>query len=271
VDKSPPASSWWARNDFLIRRLHSLSGLIPVGAYMVVHLLTNASINNSVLSFVNSVYTIHSLGKLLPVVEWVFIFLPILFHAILGVVIIREGLPNHNSYRYTNNFRYSLQRATGMIAFVFIVWHVFHMHGWFHFAAWQEVTNALNGANFRPYNAASTAAEAFQGPGAIVVNILYTIIWTMGITWGLWVTPASQRWANYLSVGFGVFLAAVALSAQFGFATLDAEEARKIEDQTYKARVEAGLVEPNEHKRRHDDQNQAQTTDETKDAAATTE
>src|SRR5690606_1177306 len=109
-----------------------------------------------------------------------------------------------------------------------------------------------------------TAAEAFQGPGAIVVNILYTIgvmscvfhlangIWTMGITWGLWVTPASQRWANYLSAGFGILLAFVALSAQFGFATLDAEAARKIEDETYEARVAAGLVEPNEHKRKHD-------------------
>lgn len=281
MDNSPPASSWWARNDFLIRRLHSLSGLIPVGAYMVVHLLTNASINNSVLTFVNSVFAIHSLGNLLPVVEWGFIFLPILFHAILGVIIIREGTPNQNSYRYTNNYRYTLQRATGMIAFVFIVWHVFHMHGWFHFAAWQEVTGALGGAKFKAYNAASTAAEALQGPGAIVVNILYTIgvlscvfhlangIWTMGITWGLWVTPASQRWANYLSAGFGVLLATVALSAQFGFATLDAEAARKIEDKTYEARVAAGLVEPNEHKRKHDT---AHTTDqETKDADAATE
>lgn len=124
-------SSFLERNDFLIRRLHSLSGLIPVGAYMVVHLLTNATVLDSPATFQKAVYQIHGLGTVLPLVEWVFIFLPILFHAILGVVMIRGGLPNSGAYRYVSNIRYTLQRATGMIAFVFIVWHVFHMLGWF--------------------------------------------------------------------------------------------------------------------------------------------
>jgi succinate dehydrogenase / fumarate reductase cytochrome b subunit len=262
VEKSPPASSWLERNDFIIRRLHSLSGLIPVGAYMVIHLLTNAGINNSVETFQNSVFTIHSLGKVLPIIEWVFIFIPLLFHAIFGVVIIRGGLPNHNTYRYTNNVRYSLQRATGMIAFAFIMWHVFHMHGWFHFAAWAEVTEALNGARFRPYNAASTTAAALQG--SIIVQLLYAIgvlscvfhlangIWTMGITWGVWVTPASQRWANYVCAVFGVLLAFVGMGALGGFLGVDREAAEVREDEMYEARVKDGSVEPNEHKRSND-------------------
>ena len=94
---------------------------------MCVHLLTNASVLNSVPTFQNAVFNIHSLGKVLPIVEWVFIFIPILFHAIFGVIIIRGGLPNHSTYRLGGNFRYSLQRASGMIAFAFIMWHVFHM------------------------------------------------------------------------------------------------------------------------------------------------
>lgn len=262
MDTSPSSQSWLARNDFLIRRLHSLSGLIPVGAYMVVHLLTNASINNSVETFQNAVFSIHSLGKVLWIVEWVFIFIPLLFHAIFGVVIVRGGLPNHNSYRYTNNFRYTLQRATGMIAFVFIVGHVFHMHGWFHFAAWAEFAESVGGARFRPYNAASTAAAALQG--SIVVQILYAIgvlscvfhlangIWTMGITWGLWVTPASQRWANYLSAGFGILLTIISAGALGGFLQVDVDAAKAKEDKMYEARVAAGLVEPNDHKRAND-------------------
>src|SRR6186997_3187330 len=106
-----------ARHEFLIRRLHSLSGLIPVGAYMVVHLLTNASVVDSPNAFQRAVYQIHSFGGLLPAIEWIFIFIPILFHAIIGVVIIRGGLPNSGTYRYGKNIRYTLQRATGMIAF----------------------------------------------------------------------------------------------------------------------------------------------------------
>ena len=135
MDTNP---SFLARHEFLIRRLHSLSGLIPVGAYMCIHLLTNASTLDSSATFQRAVYQIHSLGSILPLVEWVFIFIPILFHGIIGVVIIRGGLPNYGSYKYTSNLRYTLQRASGMIAFAFIMWHVFQMHGWFHFEAWQK-------------------------------------------------------------------------------------------------------------------------------------
>jgi succinate dehydrogenase / fumarate reductase cytochrome b subunit len=148
-----------------------------------------------------------------------------------------------------------------MIAFLFIMWHVFHMHGWFHFAAWAEVTEPLGGARFRPYNAASTAADALKG---VVVPILYTIgilscvfhlangIWTMGITWGVWVTPGAQRWANYVCGGFGVALAFVGMSALGGMMNVDVKEAERIEDKIYEARVESGLVTPNEHKRSND-------------------
>ena len=69
-------SSWWVRNEFLLRRLHSLSGLVPVGAFMVVHLTVNASLlnENSAATFQANVLRIHGLGRLLWVVEWMFIF-----------------------------------------------------------------------------------------------------------------------------------------------------------------------------------------------------
>ena len=68
VDSS--GQTFFARHDFLIRRLHSLSGLIPVGGYMVIHLMTNASVLESPAAFQKNVYTIHSLGSLLPWIEW---------------------------------------------------------------------------------------------------------------------------------------------------------------------------------------------------------
>ena len=161
-------------------------------------------------TFQRAVYQIHSLGVVLPVIEWGFIFLPILFHAVIGVAIIRGGLPNSGTYATDKNVRYTLQRATGMIAFVFIVWHVFHMHGWFHFDAWVDgVARPLGGANFEPYNAASSLGAATNG---FVVPLLYGIgvlscvfhlangIWTMGITWGVWVSPAAQRRADLYCV-----------------------------------------------------------------------
>jgi succinate dehydrogenase / fumarate reductase cytochrome b subunit len=264
VTDAPP-STFLSRNEFLLRRLHSLSGVIPVGAYMVVHLLTNSTVLDSALTFQKNVYTIHSLGQILPLVEWVFIFIPLLFHAIFGVVIIRGGLPNSSTYKYTNNVRYTLQRVTGMIAFVFIVWHVFHMHGWIHAEWWTKgVAAPLWGHNFRPYNATSTAAEALS---PLIVQILYAIgvlscvfhlangIWTFGITWGIWISPQAQHRATIACTVFGVALSVVGLSALGGFATMSKEkieEVRKEENKMYDAKTASGEVTPADHKRWHD-------------------
>ena len=273
ADTPAAGANYLARHEFLIRRLHSLSGLIPVGAYMVIHLLTNASVLDSAASFQRNVYSIHSFGKILPVIEWVFIFIPLLFHAIFGVVIIRGGLPNSSTYKYTSNVRYTLQRATGMIAFAFIMWHVFHMHGWFHADWWMHnVAEPLGGGKFRAFNAASTGAEAIRmNP---IVPVLYAIgvlscvfhlangIWTFGITWGLWVTPQSQRRANYACAGFGIALAIVGLSALGGFAAkVDIEDAKKVEEKMFKAKLAAGEVERDEHK-------MSASREETKEAAS---
>jgi succinate dehydrogenase / fumarate reductase cytochrome b subunit len=273
--ETPSQQSFLARHEFVIRRLHSLSGLIPVGAFMTVHLLTNASILGSAALFQRNVYGIHSLGPLLPLVEWVFIFLPLIFHAVVGVVIVRGGLPNSNHYAYSSNIRYTLQRATGMIALVFIFWHVFHMHGWLHAKAWVEFAEPLNGANFDPYKAASTTAVAIQGmedgnsaasqvqianvliPGLYAVGILACVyhlangIWTMGITWGIWVSPAAQARANWLAIGVGVGLSVVGIGALGGFWSMDRDDikaAEGIEKEMYDARVLLHEIDDNRHK-----------------------
>ncbi|MCA9197768.1 MAG: hypothetical protein KDA87_09530 [Planctomycetales bacterium] len=252
-------SSFLSRHEFLIRRLHSLSGLIPVGAYMCVHLITNASIMDSAAAFQKNVYTIHSLGAILPVVEWGFIFLPILFHAIVGVVIIQGGLTNNSAYPYARNARYTAQRVTGMIAFLFIVWHVFHLHGWFHFDSWLAMAENVNGANFRPYNAASSLAYAMQG---FVVPVMYVIgvgscifhlangIWTMGITWGVWTSPQAQTRAAWVALAFGIGLSIVSITAMVGVKRIDIEKAIAVEEAALEAKIESGEIseEQAEHK-----------------------
>lgn len=97
------------RHQFLIYRLFSLSGLVPVGAFLAVHLATNASVLAGPEVFQSRVDMIHSLEPLLPAVELLFIFLPILFHAAVGFVIVAGGLPNVGSYPYVGNVRYTLQ------------------------------------------------------------------------------------------------------------------------------------------------------------------
>ena len=226
--------SFLARHQFLIYRLFSLSGLIPVGAFLVVHLLTNASVLSGAGAFQSRVDMIHSLGPLLVPIEWLFIFLPMLFHATVGFLIIANGLPNVGSYAYVGNVRYTLQRATGMIAFVFIMGHVLHLH-------WMGAP--LGGGKFDPHAATSSAAVAIH---PVLTSILYAIgvlcavfhlangLWTLGITWGIWTSPAAMRRANAVSIVVGVLLAAAGLGAISGLRDIGGdrgklEQARQVE------------------------------------------
>lgn len=218
--------SFFLRHEFLIRRLHSLTGLLPVGAYMTVHLLTNASLLAGAAAFQKNVDAIHSLGPILPLVEWTFIFLPIIFHAVVGVMIVRSGKHNTNRYKYSGNVRYMLQRATAWIALVFIFWHVFHMHGWIHNDVWlDKLAKPLFGGQFDPHHATSSVGLALA---PFIARVAYAIgvaacvfhfangLWTMGITWGIWETEAAQRRANWVCGGIGVFIFVVGMAALFG-------------------------------------------------------
>lgn len=258
-----PSQSFFARHEFVIRRLHSLSGLLPVGLYMTVHLVTNASVLNGPGTFQKNVYSIHSLGKLLPLVEWTFIFIPILFHAIVGVMIATGMIPNTSNYPYGANRRYTWQRWTGLIAFAFILFHVFHMHGWFHWDWWlHDVAKPFGGAQFRPYNAASSAGLALQSPIVLLFYLVGALacvfhfangLWTMGITWGVWISPPAQARALKACMTFGVLLALVTAGALFGMRQAgrppELEQAIEVEDKMYESRIETGEIEPNEHKR----------------------
>jgi succinate dehydrogenase / fumarate reductase cytochrome b subunit len=242
---SPSSSSFFGRHQFLILRLHSLSGLIPVGAYMCIHLLTNASVLAGPETFQKAVDQIHTLGPALPLVEWAFIFLPIIFHAVVGVIIIRSGIYNTVNYPFRSNIRYTLQRATAWIALFFIFYHVFHMHGWIHAGWWKEVIHGAGGL-FDAERATSSAALALA---SVFVKIVYAIgvlscvyhlangLWTMGITWGLWTTPQAQRRADYVCGAFGIVMAVVGMGALAGISRVDPKYALATEKVTLETRL----------------------------------
>ena len=240
---SLPDDSFLGRHQFLLYRLFSLAGFIPVGAFLIVHLLTNASVLGGAAAFQSRVDLIHSLGPLLPAVEWMFIFIPMLFHAGMGFVIIATGVPNVGSYSYMGNVRYTLQRATAMIAFAFILWHITQLH-------WMGAP--LGGGQFDPHHAASSAAVALK---PVAITLLYAVgiigtvyhfangLWSMGVTWGLWTSPAAMQRANWLSLFVGLGLGAAGLGALGGMRSIDVEKAKEIETRMYKARqmLEGGM------------------------------
>jgi succinate dehydrogenase / fumarate reductase cytochrome b subunit len=221
-------ASIFGRYEFVIRRVHSLTGLVPIGGYLCFHLATNAAIIDGPATYQRRADQIHLLGPTtLFFLEWGLIFLPILFHGLIGMIIVTRGKRNLAHYHYRENFRYTLQRGTGVIAFVFILWHVFHMHGWLRFDWWEQyVAKPLGGAQFDPENAPATAAAVIQASrivmAAYVVGVLASVyhfangLWTMGITWGIWTSPHAQRWANIPCAALGIALAVVGVGALVG-------------------------------------------------------
>ncbi len=228
----------FGRHEFIVRRLHSLLGLLPLGGYLCFHLATNAAVLDGAETYQRRADQIHVLGPTtLLVLEWSLIFLPILFHGVVGMIIVTRGKRNLSSYSFLGNFRYTLQRASGVIAFVFILWHVFHMHGWFRFAWWtQQVAWPLGGAQFDPHQAAATAAAAIRDSWMVqlfyavgVVASVYHLangLWTMGITWGVWTSPHAQRWASLPCAASGLVLCAVGLAALVSMARIEPSEVR---------------------------------------------
>ena len=179
--------------------------------------------------------------------EWTFIFIPILFHAAVGWLIISGAVPNTSSYPYAGNVRYVLQRTTGIIAFFFIVYHVIQLH---------HLGSAVGGGEFKPEHAASSAAQAIDR--ALWIKVVYAVgvlscvyhfangIWTAGITWGVWTSRAAQRRASYVVLAFGIGLGIVALSALTGMTRVDIHEAQQVENRMERARefIDGKIADP---------------------------
>ena len=217
--------SFFQRHHFFLRRLHSLTGIIPVGVFLCVHLTINSTIIHGGEAFQTAVDGIHLLGKvgLLTALEVVFIFLPILFHAVWGVLIWWSGQMNVAAYQYGGNVRYTLQRIAGLVAFVFIVYHLWHVH-------W--LGQPLGGGFFDPHRAAATAAEALQPwylRGLYGIGLLAAVyhlangIWTFLITWGITVGPQAQRKVGWVCAAFGVLLGLAGLGSLRAFGKMSSD------------------------------------------------
>ncbi|MFH0983804.1 MAG: succinate dehydrogenase [Planctomycetota bacterium] len=229
ADVTAEAAGWADRYHFLIRRLHSLSGIVPVGVFLCIHMSVNATIVAGPQAFQFGVDRIHALDQLgvLTAVEMIFIFIPIAFHAIVGIQIWLSGKSNVLAYQHGGNVRYALQRWTGLVALPFILIHLWHMH-------W--LGKPFGGAEFDPYNAAYTAVKAIQVSWwytpFYAVGVLASVyhlangIWTFLITWGITIGPQAQRRSGYVCVVIGLLLGLLGIGSLLKLKTTDLKTLR---------------------------------------------
>ncbi|MBK8465058.1 MAG: succinate dehydrogenase [Chloracidobacterium sp.] len=206
-------------NTFLLRKLHQITGIVPLGMFFFVHMFTNSKAMNGDASFNKAVKEIHDIPYLL-FIEIFGIFLPLIFHSVYGIMISAEAKPNVLNYGYGRNWFYVLQRTTGIFLFFFILFHILN----FRFGV-------VPGLNMVPVagnadKAFSIVAGEFQIPWVMaiyIIGILATAwhlaygFFLFAVDWGIVIGEKAQKVVLYGCLGLALFLGAVGINAAFAF------------------------------------------------------
>lgn len=190
---------------FLLRRFQSLLGVIPVGAFVVEHAYTNSlaffygpeKFNEQVLFLQNLPFVLF--------LEIFLIFIPILLHAGIGIYIWIFGKSNVESYGYFRNWLYSLQRWSGIIALVFICYHVWKLRiEWLFTTDMHHVTYQYVNEYF---SHTWHIIFYFVGVTAVVFHFANGL-WNFLVKWGITIGQRSQIIGGYIcaAIGLGVYV-----------------------------------------------------------------
>lgn len=193
---------------FMLKRLHSLSGVVPVAGFVMFHLFENSHSVQGAEAFNTVTHFIRS-QPYLNLLE-VGLLTPIIFHALLGLWLMR--MAKHNVAQFPNraNLSYTLQRVTGTILLFFISYHV-----WTTRFAGIETSQMFQ-----------TLAHNYSNPwvsGFYVVGILSAAfhlsngLWGFAVAWGIVSGAKSMETAWKVCIGLGVVVALMGLNALAGF------------------------------------------------------
>jgi succinate dehydrogenase / fumarate reductase, cytochrome b subunit len=200
-------------NSFLWHKLHSLLGVIPIGAFLIEHIVSNFEALKGPAAYAAQVKFLNGL-PLVRVLEWTFIFLPILYHAIYGVYIWLRGQSNVVYYPWAGNWMYVSQRYTGLIAFAYILQHVLRQR--------------FMGVSLPEHPGAAFAKVQHElaNPWMLAVYIIAMIaicwhfaygIWLFAAKWGITPGVKSRKRFGYVCVLLGIVLAVMGLASIWAF------------------------------------------------------
>jgi succinate dehydrogenase / fumarate reductase, cytochrome b subunit len=210
--------SFLKKHNFLIRKVHSLLGIVPVGVFFIEHLITNSFAMHGPDVYNAKVEWIHQL----PYVFWleVFgIFLPIMAHVGLGFVFLWAWKDNSSQYRYARNWMYTAQRVTGIIGFFFICYHMYD------FRFRELFTGDVTHISFKTVAESLETAWVYWFYVLGMVAICYHFangIWSFMVHWGLIIGPKAQRIAGIICLAAGVTFAYIGIDSLNSFTQVEA-------------------------------------------------
>lgn len=199
--------------EFFYRRLHSLLGVIPVGIFLTQHLIINNFARYGAESFNRAAAFMENL-PFRYFLEVFVIFLPLLFHAIYGVYIAFTAKNNVSRFGFFRNWMFYLQRITGIITLIFVVWHTWET----------RIATAINGTEVNFALMQGILDNPFMLTFYIVgvVSAVFHFangLWSFAVSWGITVTPRSQVVFTYITLFVFVALSYISVSTLLTFAT----------------------------------------------------
>lgn len=204
---------------FWLRRLQSLTGIIPIGAFLLEHFISNAYATNGPHAYNEQVRFLTSL-PFVPWLETFGIFLPILFHSLYGFYVWWRGDSNVGpSYPWIGNWMYTAQRWTGIIAFIYMGYHVYTMR----FTGVHLMTNsaAAFGKVYEAFQNPLIVAFYFVGIIAASWHLSYGV-WLFAAKWGFITGRSGQKKFGYVCLALGLALVAIGTVTMLAFMTTPA-------------------------------------------------
>jgi succinate dehydrogenase / fumarate reductase, cytochrome b subunit len=202
-------------HSFFLRKLHSLTGIVPIGAFLVEHIISNFEALNGPLAYAQQVKFLNSL-PLVRVLEWGLIFIPLAYHALYGVFIAIRGRSNVNVYPWAGNWMYLSQRVTGIIALLYIVQHLYR----------QRFTGVMLPEH--PGAAFHKVQMELSNPWMLAIYVIAMIATTWHFAYGIWlfaakwgITPGdkARNQFGYVCAAFGTALCLMGLASIFAVVT----------------------------------------------------
>lgn len=200
--------------EFLWRRLHSLLGVIPVGLFLVFHLAMNFSVVGGESMYDKAVGGLESLPHaVLLAMEWIIIYIPLMFHAFYGVYIAFTATHNVKRFSTFRNWMFVLQRFTGIFLVVFIIWHICQTRV-------QKAFGEEVGFNMmQDIVANSPIMLTFYIIGILSATFhLSNGLWSFLVSWGITQSKQSQKVVTVITMIFFAIISVMGVWAILTFA-----------------------------------------------------
>lgn len=196
---------------FLLGRLHSLAGILPLGLFLIEHFYSNAIAMMGKAAYDKQVDSLSSI-PFLPVIEVMLIAIPLLYHAGYGIYIGMMSRNNPYRYSYSRNWMFFAQRVSGIVTLVFVLYHL-----WMFRLASLILGTPVNFDAVQSH-LQTPAIFAFYLLGVISTTFHFSNgLWTGLITWGITTGPRAQRITSVARYTLFFVLSGVGIGTLFSF------------------------------------------------------